>query len=319
MDATAVANSLRNSARVVIMGHKRGDVDCFGSSFALAMALELLGKEVEIVSDESYPENLEFLFFYFTGKLSPVASEGFDTFVILDTSDVARTVNPALAAKYLKLAKNTVYIDHHTQGDLEAQVATALRDEHVSSTSELVYEVICELGVEFDKNIATLLLAGIVADTSSFQNQSTTKVSLEVAAELLKKGARQKAIMAQLFGSSEVDALKLWGLAMKRLHLNKKYQAVSTYLTYEDITSCGISGDAISGIVNYLNQVKGAKMVVLVTEEEPGMVKVSFRTRDEGMDVAKLARQLGGGGHVKASGLTFTGSILEQSGRVSVL
>ncbi len=301
------------------MGHKRGDVDCFGASFALAMALEALGKEVEIVSTEKYPESLEFLFYYYTGEIAEAAHEGFDTFVVLDTSDVSRAVDPDLAHKYLEAAQNSVYIDHHTAGDLEQLATVSWRDESVSSTSELVYEVIRELGVEVDKNIATLLLAGIVADTSSFQNQSTTQHSLEVAAELLKRGARQKAVMAQLFGGSEVDVLKLWGLAMKRLNLNKKYHAASTYLTYDDIASCGISGDAMSGIVNYLNQVKGAKLVVLVTEEEPGLMKVSFRTRDEAMDVARLARQLGGGGHVKASGLTFAGSISENAGQVTVI
>jgi bifunctional oligoribonuclease and PAP phosphatase NrnA len=318
MNAAAITKILLQADRVVIMGHKRGDVDCYGSSFALSMALTAIGKDSEIISDEKYPSNLDFLFNYFSGAVVPVATHKFDTFVILDTSDLDRTAVPALATDYLESAEQLVLVDHHTKGDLTESISNSLCMEDVSSTSELVFEIIQAMGVEIDKNIASLLLAGIIADTSSFQNQNTTGRSLEISSELLKYGARKKTIISQLFGGSEVDALKLWGLAMGRLNLNKKYGAVSSYLTYEDISSCGISGDAISGIVNYLNQVEGAKMIVLVTEEEKGQIKVSFRTRDNNMDVSSLARQLGGGGHVKASGLTFDGTIIETDTGVAV-
>lgn len=301
------------------MGHKQGDVDSYGATFALAMCLESLGIQVEVISGEKFPDNLDFLLNYFTGSVVPKAEHSFDTFVILDTSDLERTVDSSLATQYLKQAKDSIYIDHHTKGDLSEMVSVSLRDETVSSTSELIFEVITDLGVTIDKNIASLLLAGIIADTSSFQNQNTTERALTVASELLKKGARQKTIVSQIFGGSEVDALKLWGLAMDRLNLNKSHGVVSTYLTNEDITSCGISGDAVSGIVNYLNQIAGARMVMLVTEEDEGQIKVSFRTRDDSVDVAAFARQLGGGGHVKASGLSFAGSLGESSKGIKII
>lgn len=307
MDIEAVSSALHQANSIWIIGHKNGDADCYGSAFALSIALRKLGKRAVVISPEKYPENLDFLLYYYDGKIVSEADFSPEVLVVVDTSDINRAVAPNVINEQLNSAAKLLYIDHHTKGDIEDLFNVGIRDEKASSTSELIYKIVTNLGVIIDKNIASLLLAGILADTSSFQNQNTTHDSLEISADLLKKGARKKAIVSQLFGGSEADALKLWGLAMSRLNFNRRYKVASTFLTYDDIVSCGISGEAISGIVNYLNQIKDAKIVLLATEEERGVIKVSLRTRDDSVDVAALARQIGGGGHIKASGVSFPG------------
>lgn len=290
------------------MGHAGGDTDCYGASFALAAALTKLGKEVRVMAEADFPESLGYLFFYYNGEVV-TDIESADLLILLDSSDLARVVDPAIYEKLQAAGTKTAQIDHHTPGDLVKIVDVSFVDARACSASELVYRLVLDLGVDIDKNIATCLLAGIIGDTSSFQNQNTTKECFAIASELMKRGARLGNIVSNTFGGKEVDVLKVWGLAMERLTVNSRLGLVSTYLTYEDIDKYGLSPDVLSGIVNFLNSIKGARVIMLVTEQEPGMVKVSLRTRDEHQDVARIAKAFGGGGHVKAAGFSLPGSL----------
>ena len=290
------------------MGHKKGDPDCYGSAFALALGLEKIGKDVSVIAPADFPDSLNYLFFYYTGKVVQDIDEC-DLLIITDASDTNRLTNPELAVRLKNSGAKTILIDHHVTGDLTEFVDLQLIDTDVSSASELVYRLLADMEVAIDKNIATCLLAGIIGDTTGFQNQNTTEESFAISSELMKKGARLASIVTNTFGNKEVDVLKVWGLAMERLKIDKKYGIASTYLTFDDIGQYGLSADATSGIINYLNSIKNAKILMLVTEEEKGTIKVSLRTRDEHVNVASLAKQLGGGGHVKAAAFTFPGSL----------
>jgi len=321
MELTKIAKQIQDGQNIVLMGHKGGDADCYGSLFGLKLGLESLGKKVEIISTEDFPESLSFLFFYFTGDIKNQFVEAADTLIALDASDLGRLVAPDMVKSYLGKGVKLLHLDHHTKGDLAGLSETSFVDEKTCSTSEIVYHLLVLLGAKIDKNMATCLLTGIIGDTSSYQNANTTESCFAVSSELMKLGARQRAVSNGMFGAREVDALKVWGLAMERLNENKEYGIVSTYLTYADIESFGLSPDVISGIVNYLNSIKGARVVMLIAEEERGTIKVSLRTRDEHVNVAALAKTFGGGGHVKAAGFSFPGTLktLTEGGNNSIV
>jgi phosphoesterase RecJ-like protein len=290
------------------MGHKKGDTDCFGSAFGLALGLAKLGKDTRVIAPNEFPDSLNYLFFYFNGEIVNNIDKC-DLLIITDSSDFSRISDPELAQKLKDNGAKVVLLDHHTRGDLTEFVDSYIIDATASSASELSYYLLETLGVEIDKNIATCLLAGIIGDTTSFQNQNTTEKTFAASSELMKHGARLNNIVNNTFGNKEVDVLRVWGLAMERLKTDKEHGIVSTYLTYDDISNYGLSADATSGIVNFINSIKGAKVVMLITEEEKGIIKVSLRTRDEYANVANLARQLGGGGHIKAAAFAFPGSL----------
>ncbi len=291
------------------MGHIGGDADCYGSLFGLKLGLESIGKKVDIISTEDFPESLDFLFFYFPGEIADRYIPGADLFIALDASDVSRLASPEIAKQYKTEGTKIILLDHHTKGDMQEFADIPYTDTTACSASEIAYHLLVELDTKIDKNCATCLLAGIIGDTSSFQNQNTTKECFAVSSDLMKRGARQRTIVNNMFAGKEVDTLKVWGLAMERLSINKQFGIVSTYLTYKDIDRFGLSAEATSGIVNFLNSIKDAKAVMLITEQELGTIKVSLRTRDEHVDVAKIARQLGGGGHVKAAAFSIPGSL----------
>ena len=308
MTLQQITKTIQDSRNIVIMGHQKGDTDCFGSSFALARGLENIGKNVQVIVPVDFPESLNYLLFYFSGDI--VQSVEFcDLLILIDSSDLARVLNPDLARKLKTEGTKVVMIDHHTHGDLQNFADISLVDEIASSASELTYRLLDEMKINIDKNMATCLLAGIIGDTTSFQNQNTTEASFSIASELMKKGARLPNIINNTFGGKDVDVLKLWGLAMERLRTDNPYGIVFTYLTYDDISQYGLSADATSGIVNFLNSIKNARVIALITQEEKGIIKVSLRTRDPYANVASIAKQLGGGGHIKAAAFSFPGTL----------
>jgi phosphoesterase RecJ-like protein len=296
-----------DAKKIAVIGHKDSDGDFYGSAFGLKLGLEKIGKKVKILSNENLPEALEFLYFYYNGDISADFVADIDLLIILDTSDKIRTTLPDFVDKYKESKIKILLIDHHTQGDLANIADLSLIEPKSCSVSEMIFNILEELNIELDKNIATCLLTGIETDTSSFQNQNTTKECFFVASRLMAKGARLKTIINNTFGGKPVDMLKIWGLAIDRVYFHKKYNTVISYLGYDDIKKYGISGEALSGIANFLNSIKGAKMFVFLTEEEKGFIRVSLRTRDDKIDVSSLAKILGGGGHMKASGFSFSG------------
>ena len=313
------AQEILNAGHILIIGHTNGDADCYGASFALAQGLATLGKTAKVYSPEQFPSELEFLFYYYHDEIVSDIPPKVDLVVAIDLSDRARMVDPTMFGKLVSDGAQSLLIDHHVGGDLMGSVGVTIWDESASSASELVYILLKELGASIDKDIATCLYAGIVSDTGSFQNQNTTKRCLEFSSELLDYGARHRVVTQQLFASKDVPSLKLWGIAMDRLFLEPKNKVVSTFLTQSDFVSLGLGEGAASGVINYLNSIKSARMIMFMYEDPNGKVKISFRTRSEEINVARLAMLFGGGGHVKAAGVSIDGKIEVKGGRKPLL
>lgn len=317
VNSKEISELLKQAKSVALFGHILPDGDCYGSVFALKIALESAGKQAFSYISDDVPEYLSFLEDYKSLKSQKDFSSA-DLVIILDSSDIKRTENNDALYEYKKTGAKICLIDHHTLGDFVDFVDFLWQDAKKSSTSEMVLEILKEMDLDIKKEAATLLLTGIETDTSSFQNQNTTAESLEAGAFLMSKGARYTRIITNTFHAKDMDTIKLYGLILERLVYNKKYGTIVGYLTQEDAKELKIEGDISTGIANYLNTIEDAKMIVFITEVEEGILKVSLRTRDEKVDVSTLARKLGGGGHIKASGFTIRGKIVSQGGRVKI-
>lgn len=312
-----ISELLNKAKNVAIFGHVLPDGDCYGSAFALKIAMEGIGKQVFSYISDDIPESLSFLEDYKCLK----SQKNFypaDLVLVLDSSDIKRTENINLLYEYKKSGAKLCLIDHHTAGDFMDFVDYEWQDTGKSSTSEMVLDILKEMNLNIKKEVATLLLTGIETDTSSFQNQNTTTEALKAAAFLMSKGARHTRIINNTFHIQDMDTIKLYGLVLERLVYNKKYGTILGYLTQKDVKEVGAEGDFSTGIANYLNTIEDAKMIIFITEIEEGSLKVSLRTRDEGIDVSLLAKALGGGGHVKASGFTVKGKIINEDGKIKI-
>lgn len=313
-----IAESLKEARKVAIFGHVSPDSDCYGSTLSLMIALESLGKEAFVYLPDEFPYYLTYLKNHNAFKQEK-DFQFVDAAVIMDSSSVNRVVSSDVLARMKEKNIPIYLVDHHISGDLSDFADYAWQDNEISSVSEMVLEIIKDMGVKIKKDIATLLLSGIEGDTGSFQHQNTTQNSLKDAAYLMLKGARFKSIIDNAFNSKkEINIIKIYGLVLERLIYNKKYQTATTYITLADMDKYGIGEESGSGIINFLNIIEGVKMVVLITEMDDNAIKVSLRTSDENVDVQKLASYVGGGGHVKASGFTVKGKIIVENGQVQV-
>ncbi len=314
-----IAQALQEAKSVAIFGHILPDGDCLGSVYGMKLALESIGQQVYVFLDDKVSYNLDFLKNY-DNIYAEKEIRDVDVALVFDSSQVDRVSGENFLREYKEKSTPIYQIDHHLPGNLNEFADYSWQDSKNSSTSEMVLSIIKKLNVKVKKDIATFLLTGIESDTSSFQHQNTTQKSLESAAYLMSKGARFKSVVDNTVNSKkELNVLKMYGLVLERLVYNKRYKTVTSYFTLEDAKKFGMEGESYSEIVNLLNVMEDIKIIIFITERENGVLKVSLRTRDEYVDVQKLASYFGGGGHVKASGFSIEGRIVEETGQVKVV
>jgi phosphoesterase RecJ-like protein len=304
--------------RFLLISPAGPDGDSLGSIFALKISLEQQGKQVTCYSPEPAPTYLQFL----PGIASLVTNpdeidlKDYDCVIFCDGGDVKRIQLSDQLVNRDRGKTVFVNIDHHPTNtkinDIEVCDLSIISHD-VASTTELVFHFMSYARLEMNKELATCLLTGILTDTCSFQNLATTATSLEVAAHLCSFGANIMRIGDRTIKNKSLGMLKLWGRALSRLSVDAETGVVSTAITAKDMLECGTDEEGAGGIANFLNNLDGAK-AILVLREDGANVKGSYRTTREDMDVAALAKKYGGGGHKKAAGFTLPGRLVEDKG-----
>ncbi len=305
-----IENLISNSQNILLLTHRKPDGDGLGSLFSFALILDKLGKKSKAVCIDPLP----YLYQFLPGRERLEHSfnlKEFDSVFIFDCADKHLTgfqeTHPRIFEK--SIPPPAVNIDHHCNNSYFG--AVNLVDGEASSTSELLYLLFQELRLEIDREIASCLLTGIFTDTGSFQHQNTTVRSLEIASELLARGAKIDKIAHYTMRTKRLSTLRLWGRVMSNLFVNKNYDLAIAVITQEDLDEVGATQDDIEGIANFLNTIPDARAILVLTEKEGGIIKGSLRTRHEKVDVLRLAQLFGGGGHIKAAGFAVKGELVK--------
>lgn len=293
----------------VLACHVRPDGDCLGAALALARALKGLGKDVVVLSQDPVPDHYRFL----PGSgtvLTETPRRDFAVGVLVDSDAPKRA---GVASEAVLSAPLLARIDHHLSDENFGQVQIA--DTHVSSTSELIVELLGANDIPIDTETATLLLAGITFDTGGFRFPNASARTFEIASELAAIGASPSLIARQIFESRPLKSLKLLGRALSSMRSSEDGLIVSAEITHADYTELGADDADTEGVVNSVAAVKGPRVAILFREVEPGTVRASLRSRD-GVDVNQVARMFEGGGHAAAAGCTVNGTLAEAETRV---
>ena len=159
--------------------------------------------------------------------------------------------------------------------------------------------------------MSTALLTGIITDTGNFTNSATTPSAMLVASELLRTGGNLNVINQNTVYNQTLGSLKLWGTALSRLTRHDDQNITYTYITQKDLMECDVNDNETEGIANFLNNLDGGNISMILKETKDGQIKGSLRTTSDQHDVSSMAKQLGGGGHKKAAGFTVGGTIEE--------
>ncbi len=292
---------VNDSKSIYVVAHVNPDGDAIGSTFATYFALKKLGKEVYVVMP-SYSSRFEFL----PGvkdSIDKIEKKNYDLLIALDSSDYTRL---AVSEEEYKNAKKVIMIDHHKisrpYGDFR------YIDDKKASASEIAYLFIKALGVEIDKDIATMLYAGIMSDTGCFSYADTSPDTLRIAAELMEKGVNFVEICQRLNDTMKEEKLKLIAKAVDNMETYMDGKIRYTYISYEDIVKLGLNDEESEGMANYLRAVDGTEVAIYVRGKSDGTLKVSMRSRGN-IDLSKIAIAFGGGGHPQAAGYTMNGDI----------
>lgn len=228
----------------------------------------------------------------------------YDLIVVVDTADLS--LLGTLYKEHVDLFGEVpiLNIDHHISNTQFGQLH--LIDPTAASATEVLYGwfmQVPQMREKITSDLATLLLTGLITDTRSFQNPNTTPRSLEVAAELLEKGARQQEIIQHIYKTKPLSTLRIWGRALNHIQMDPASRIVWSAISKEDLSEMEATSKETHGILDELiSTIPDADVYVLFTELEGGGLKASMRS-SAAVDVSRLAaRAYGGGGHARAAG-----------------
>jgi phosphoesterase RecJ-like protein len=332
--STSTLNSLKElvarARRPLITSHVRLDGDGLGSELALYYALKDMGKEPVIVNDSSIPRVYKFLVREANVQVleskpttpkvnpgepaegkdkvaNPIAQAGaFDLVISVDTPVKERL---GAVSKLFSESTPVINIDHHV---CNANFGTVnWVDTNKCSTGEMVYEFLRSSGYKITPLIAEALYVAVVTDTGRFTNHNTTSETLRVAAALIDCGADPTEIGHHLYKTNTYGQLLLAAKATETMQFFANKRIASIWLTRVMMKEAHTPAIDTQDFPDIPASVEGVSVGVLLRElGEPNKVKVSLRSRD-GVDVNRIARKFGGGGHQMAAGFELKGTIQE--------
>jgi phosphoesterase RecJ-like protein len=300
--AAVLAEAADAHATVVLTGHVQPDADALGSTLALAEGLRRRGARVLTTFPDPFtlPASLGWL----PGSEGLVPSSAVpstpDVFVSLDAASPARLGELAVL---LESSGTSVVVDHHASNPGFGDVR--LVDGGAPATVALVAGLLDELGVTVDRQLATLLYAGLAADTGSFRFGSTRPETHELASRLLATGIDHADISRRLFDTAPFGWLGLLSVVTGRAELEREIGAglVWTWSSTAEAAEHGLPGEQLEALVDVVRSTQEADVACVLKGQDDGSWSVSLRSRGA-TDVARVAMALGGGGHRAAAGYT---------------
>ena len=297
LQLTATRAFIEAADDFLLTTHVNSDADGLGACMAWAHLLKGLGKRADIGLPEPPAGQCSFLSGWDGVRhFADLDLTRYRCAIVADCPSLDRIgpVRPSLSPDIRLLN-----IDHHQDNEYFGAVNIV---EEVSSTCELLYHLALGLGYEIDAIAADQLYAGILFDTGGFRFSLTTATTFEVAADLVRRGARLDAIAQDVFGNKSFGSVKQRGQAIESLVLRLGGRVAVLHLDRE-----AMSAGEPDEVVNYGLMIKGVEVAVLLKERAPGCYRISLRSRDK-VDVSQVAGAFGGGGHTRAAGLELTGA-----------
>jgi bifunctional oligoribonuclease and PAP phosphatase NrnA len=300
-----VLAELRSADKLLLTTHENPDGDALGSLLAMHWILEQLGKDsLMFMSPDEFPLPWEYRHWTFDSRLvgSPPADLAERTIVFLDCGNIDRMPVDFLQADSVHI----VNIDHHHDNTRFGTVNLVC--PVASSTAEMVWRLAKDLGVEITPPIADALYTGLVTDTGKFMYENTTADAHRMAAELIESGVEPHEVYRRLYEDLPFRRLQLLQRALSSVERYDDGAITVAHLVKEDYEQTGALETDSEGVVDHMRAVEGTAVAVLVREllapDRTGMRKVSLRATDGRVDVSRIAREFGGGGHPQAAGFS---------------
>jgi phosphoesterase RecJ-like protein len=295
---------LRRARRILLTCHRNPDGDAIGSELALAELATAFGVETTIVNRDPAPATLTKL----PGVERVTVAESLDE-SFLDGFDLVVTVEcPELdRCGFDNLADRPILnIDHHLANPAYGEVNVL--DEEAPAVGEMVWNMYRAAGVTPSPDAATNTFVALVTDTGDFRYSNARPRAFTAAAEMVEAGADPPTVSEWVHDGRTAASIRLLGEALKTLRFGCDGRLASLAVDEDAFARSGADSTDTEEIINIPRAVSGVEAVVFCKQWEPGIVKVSLRSRGE-VDVRSVAATFGGGGHTNAAGCTIEGDV----------
>ncbi len=296
-----IANVLKKSKSAVIFTHMRPDGDAIGSAIALSRALSLLGIRNEVLNEGAVPDRFSYLGGVKEIKNAPTFDA--ELFICVDSSNESRL--GLLRDTFLAGVKHkiTVNVDHHISNTNYCKY-NFVRDR--ASNCENIAELIKELGVTFNKEIAEALMTGMITDSGGFSHSDVNGDSFRAAGDVADAGADVNRIYYEAMKKQSRPRAQFFLKALSRLRFLLDDALTIVVVSQSLLNEFGLKSDATEGLVDFGLTIEKTEVSVCILEVKKGQYKVSFRSKGK-VNVNETAGVFGGGGHILASGCVLFG------------
>ena len=291
-----VVKLLEDNDNILIICHKHPDGDTLGSGFGLYYALTKIGKTAKVICSDPFPERYSFIYEGYEDK-------EFEPEFIVSVDLAATELFGENTAKYAD--KIDLCIDHHPSNSMYA------KNNYVkitAATTEIIYEIVSEMEIPFDKQIATAIYTGLSTDTGCFKFSNTTSSTHIIAADMMDAGADYAMINRLMFDTKSVARIMVERDVYNSIEYFFGGRCALCVISRDLMEKSGADEYEIEGISALPRQIEGVEIGVTLRENKTGGYRVSIRT-SEPIDASKVAGLLGGGGHSRAAGCTVEGSL----------
>ena len=302
--------------KIVIVSHVSPDGDAIGSSLGLYHFLISQDKTVHVIVPNAFPDFLKWMpgakdviqynrYKEFSDKLIQEA----DVICCLDFNVLSRIDEMEEAVRTSPGRK--MLVDHHLfPGDF-ARIVISYPD--ISSTSELVFRLICQLGnfSDISKEGAECIYTGMMTDTGGFTYNSNNREIYLIIGELLSKGIDKDEIYRNVYNNNSEGRLRLQGYVLyEKMQLYPQFKSALITLSREEQKRFQYAKGDTEGLVNIPLSVKDICFSAFLREDtEKDMIKISLRSVGTFPCNQVAAEFFNGGGHLNASGGEYYGKL----------
>jgi bifunctional oligoribonuclease and PAP phosphatase NrnA len=301
-DLDEVVAALQDGEKFLLTTHEGPDGDALGSLLALHEILTQIGKDsVMFLAEKEFPLPVEYRFLALQEVFHEAPADLSDrTIVFLDCGNIDR-----MPVTWLREGVRILNIDHHH--DNTRFGAINLVDVSASSTAEIIFDVSGRLGAATTPSIAQALYVGLITDTGMFMYENTDARTHRVAAELIEAGVEVNEIFRRLYERVPEEKLRLIARALGKIDRRLGGSLSTTYISAEDYEATGADETMTEGIIDFVRGIEGTQVAAVVRDKPDSQRearKVSLRSTDGSVDVSRIARKMGGGGHRRAAGFS---------------
>ncbi len=306
-----IAEVLRTRQRFVIMSHLRPDGDALGCELAMALCLKQLGKDVTVWNEDGMLDKYSFLPHSDLVKQPPAEPQEFEVAIALDTA-VQNRVGTCFAS--LKGTELWINIDHHNTNNHYGDLAYV--DPSAPATGQILFELFRQNDLPLTYEMADNLFVAISTDTGSFQYPNTTARTYKIGAELIRAGVNVGLLSQKLYESYPRRRLELLRALLNVMRLTCNDRVASFTLSLAMAQSIGAKPEDNEGLIDYIRAIEGVVAAAFIEELPDNKVRISLRSKEKRIDVAKICARYGGGGHTLAAGARLNGPLAQVEAEV---